>query len=62
MKLILDKLFRLKLARNDAGGVLAYGAVFAALAAGATAFSVDYGRISVLRTQVQNRADAGAMA
>ena len=62
LKLILDKLFRLKLARNDAGGVLAYGAVFAALAAGATAFSVDYGRISVLRTQVQNRADAGAMA
>ncbi len=44
------------------GGILIYVAVFVAVASGAMAFSVDLGRMSVLRTQMQNHADASAMA
>jgi hypothetical protein len=46
---------------DESGGVLAYGAVFGALALGMAALSTDIGRMSVLRSQMQNRADAGAM-
>ncbi len=47
--------------RDESGGVLAYGAIFGALALGMAAFSTDIGRMSVMRSQMQNRADAGAM-
>lgn len=47
---------------DQRGGVMAYGAIFAALAMGSTALAVDIGRMSVLRTQMQNHADAAAMA
>ena len=50
------------LARNESGGVAIYTAFFAILAIGAGALTLDIGRMSLLRTEMQNRADAGAMA
>ena len=47
---------------EDAGGVAVYTAFFSMLAIGAGALVLDVGRLSVLRSQMQNRADAGAMA
>ena len=50
------------LARNDSGGIAVYTAFFAILGIGAGALALDIGRMSLLRTEMQNRADAGAMA
>lgn len=52
----------LSLTRNEKGGVLIYSAFFMMTVAGAGALVLDVGRMSVLRTQMQNRADAVAMA
>ena len=50
------------LARNESGGVAVYTAFFVILAIGAGALSLDIGRMTLLRAEMQNRADAGAMA
>ena len=50
------------LARNESGGIAVYTAFFAMLGIGAGALALDIGRMSLLRTEMQNRADAGAMA
>lgn len=54
-------LFR-RFAKDDAGGTLAYVAFFSMLAVGAGALAVDLGRMTVVRSEMQNRADAGALA
>ena len=48
--------------RGEAGGVTAYSAFFIVFAIGVGALALDVGRMTVLRSQMQNRADAGAMA
>jgi len=48
--------------RNQAGSVAVYAAVFTSVAVGAGAVAVDVGRLTVLRSQMQNTADARAMA
>ena len=49
------------LLRDDRGGVAVFGAMVALTAIGAGAVAVDVGRMSVLRSQMQNAADARAM-
>lgn len=44
------------------GSVSAYTAIFSIMAIGAGALAFDIGHVAVLRSQTQNRADAGAMA
>lgn len=51
-----------KLLLDDAGGTAVYVAFFTFILVGAGALSIDFGRMTVLRTQMQNRADAGAQA
>lgn len=51
-----------RLVGADRGGVAVYTAFFATAALGAGALALDIGRMSVLRAQMQHRADAGAMA
>ena len=48
--------------RGEAGGVTAYSAFFTVFAIGVGALALDVGRMTVLRSQMQDRADAGAMA
>ena len=48
--------------RDEGGGVTAYSAFFIVFAIGLGALTIDVGRMTVLRSQMQNRADAGAMA
>ncbi len=48
--------------RGEAGGVTAYAAFFIVFAIGLGALAIDVGRMAVLRSQMQDRADAGAMA
>ena len=48
--------------RGEAGGVTAYSAFFIVFAIGLGALAIDVGRMTVLRSQMQDRADAGAMA
>jgi Flp pilus assembly protein TadG len=48
--------------RDDRGGVAAFGAMVALTAIGAGAVAVDVGRMTVLRSQMQDAADARAMA
>jgi Flp pilus assembly protein TadG len=50
------------LLRDERGGVAVFGAMVTLTAIGAGAIAVDVGRMSVLRTQMQNAADARAMA
>jgi Flp pilus assembly protein TadG len=52
----------LRFLRDDRGGVAAYAAMAALTAIGAGAVAVDVGRAAILRTQMQNTADARAMA
>ncbi|NQV54792.1 MAG: hypothetical protein HQ503_02950 [Rhodospirillales bacterium] len=61
---ILKKIFGadMKLLRSEAGGVAVYSAFIGLMAVGTGALAVDIGRASVLRSQMQNRADAGALA
>ncbi len=48
--------------RGEAGGVAVYSAFFIVFAIGVGALAIDVGRMTVLRSQMQDRADAGAMA
>ena len=48
--------------RGEAGGVAVYSAFFIVFALGVGALALDVGRMTVLRSQMQDRADAGAMA
>jgi len=48
--------------RNQSGSILIYTGAFMAIGVGGAALSIDVGRIVLLRTQMQNRADAGALA
>ena len=48
--------------RDERGGVAVFAGFFTVLALGAGALVLDVGRMSVLRSQMQDRADAGAMA
>lgn len=51
-----------QLMRSEAGGVAVYSAFLGLLTVGAGSLALDIGRASVLRSQMQNRADAGALA
>ena len=51
-----------RLLRDDRGGVAAFVAMVALTAIGAGAVAVDFGRMTVLRSQMQDAADARAMA
>src|SRR3546814_8325661 len=51
-----------RLLRSEDGGVAVYAGIFKTLALGGAALAVDFGRVAVLRTQMQDRADAGALA
>ncbi len=46
----------------EKGSLLVYTGAFMAIGVGGGAISIDIGRIVLLRTQMQNRADAGALA
>lgn len=48
--------------RQQKGSILIYTGAFMAIGVGGAAFSIDIGRVVLLRTQMQNRADAGALA
>ncbi len=48
--------------RDEGGGVMVYSAFFIVLALSVGALVLDVGRMTVLRSQMQDRADAGAMA
>ncbi|MCW8861583.1 MAG: pilus assembly protein [Rhodospirillales bacterium] len=51
-----------ELLRSERGSVAAYTAIFSILALGMGAVAMDFGRIGLLRSQMQDRADAGALA
>lgn len=51
-----------KLWSDCAGSVAAYGAIFGTLAVGGGALAIDYGRMAIFNTELQNAADASAMA
>ncbi len=51
-----------RLLRDKSGGVAIYTAFLAVIGIGGAALAVDYGRLAVVKTQMQDRADAGAMA
>ena len=51
-----------RLVRDDRGGVAVFGAMTALISIGAGAIAIDVGRMTVLRSQMQNTADARAMA
>ncbi|MBT3238015.1 MAG: hypothetical protein HOL37_03340 [Rhodospirillaceae bacterium] len=57
----INSLFQ-RVVRDEAGGVAVYTGFFSVLALGAGTLVLDVGRMGVLRSQMQNRADAGAMA
>ena len=48
--------------RNQSGSIVIYTGAFMAVGIGGSALSIDIGRIVLLKTQLQNRADAGALA
>lgn len=48
--------------RNQSGSIIIYTGAFMAVGIGGSALSIDIGRIVLLKTQLQNRADAGALA
>lgn len=48
--------------KNQAGSLTVYGAMFSLLAVGGGALVVDYSRLTVLQNEMQNAADAAAMA
>lgn len=48
--------------RDQSGSILIYTGAFMAIGVGGAALSIDIGRIVLLKTQMQNRADAGALA
>jgi Flp pilus assembly protein TadG len=48
--------------RDQGGSIVIYTGAFMAVGMGGAALSIDIGRIVLLKTQMQNRADAGALA
>lgn len=48
--------------RDQSGSIMIYTGAFLAIGVGGAALSIDIGRIVLLKTQMQNRADAGALA
>ncbi len=48
--------------RDQSGSIMIYTGAFMAIGVGGAALSIDIGRIVLLKTQMQNRADAGALA
>ncbi len=63
MSNIKHSLKRLKdLSKDESGGVAVFAGFFSVLALGAGALVFDVGRMGVMRTQMQDRADAGAIA
>lgn len=48
--------------RNQSGSIVIYTGAFMAVGMGGAALSIDIGRIVLLKTQMQNRADAAALA
>ena len=48
--------------RNQSGSIVIYTGAFMAVGVGGAALSIDIGRIVLLKTQMQNRADAAALA
>lgn len=48
--------------KSESGAIVPYAAIFATVAIAAGGLGVDFGRMAVLRTQMQDRADAGALA
>ncbi len=48
--------------RGEAGGVAVYSAFFAVFAIGVGALALDVGPMTILPSQMQDRADTGAMA
>lgn len=48
--------------RSQSGSIMIYTGAFMAIGVGGAALSIDIGRIVLLKTQMQNRADAGALA
>lgn len=48
--------------REQSGSIIIYTGAFMAVGIGGAALSIDIGRIVLLKTQMQNRADAGALA
>lgn len=48
--------------REQSGSIVIYTGAFMAVGIGGAALSIDIGRIVLLKTQMQNRADAGALA
>ena len=52
----------LRLLSDRAGSVAAYAALFSVVAVGGGALAVDFGRSVLLRSQMQNAADAAALA
>jgi len=51
-----------KFLSDTSGAVAVYAAMFTIVAVGAGAIALDIGRMTLLRAEMQNRADAGAMA
>ncbi len=51
-----------RLLADVGGSISAYSAILAVIGIGGAALTIDFGRATVLRTQMQDRADAGAMA
>jgi len=48
--------------RDQGGSIVIYTGAFMSIGMGGAALSIDIGRIVLLKTQMQNRADAGALA
>jgi len=48
--------------KNEQGGLTIYSAMFAAIGIGAGAVAIDYGRMELLRTEMQHAADASALS
>ncbi|WP_169568923.1 pilus assembly protein TadG-related protein [Sneathiella limimaris] len=48
--------------KSQDGSVAVYAALFTAVAVGAGALALDYGRLSLLRSEMQNSADAAALS
>ncbi|MCK5273023.1 MAG: hypothetical protein KAR37_00125, partial [Alphaproteobacteria bacterium] len=48
--------------RDQGGSIVIYTGAFMSIGIGGSALSIDIGRIVLLKTQMQNRADAGALA
>lgn len=48
--------------KNDSGGIMIYSAMFLAIGVGAGALAIDFGRMELLRSEMQHSADAAALS